>query len=205
MRALSLLLVTSASIVVPDGGVVPAGQRLIARMNRSIGTRSSLGPGRFADVTAAGGEFGATIESAIVDPQGQTRLAAGAIVQGHVVSARPGLGLERGVLELAVDRLDRRPLSARIISVDVQQVVSMQPELHAYTLAFWGAMVGGISFGIPGVVLGYYGSGSAAGIHVARARRTDAWISAGSLITLELTAPLPLDRCVAARDVMARC
>jgi hypothetical protein len=203
MRALLLLALTSVPIVAPDG-VVPAGQRLVARMNRSIGTRTSLGPGRFADVTAAGGEFAATVESAIVDRQGRTRLAPGAVVHGHVVSARRGLGLERAELELAVDRLDGRPLRARVTEADVQQVVSMQPEVHAYTLAFWGAIVGGVGFGIPGVVLGYYGSGSAAGLHVARARRTDAWISAGSSITLELTAPLPLDACVAAREA-ARC
>lgn len=185
------LLALAATVVAPDG-VVPAGERLVARMNRTIGTTPSLGPDRVADVTRAGGEFVATLETPVVDERGRARLTPGALVQGHVVRAERGQGLHAAKLELAVDRIDGRPIDARVAGVEVQQIASSSPATHVEGVAFWGALIGGLAFGIPGVAVGYGAGGSAAAVNAARARSTDAWISAGSLLTIELTAPLHL-------------
>lgn len=205
MHVLLAVVMASATVVAPDG-VVPERTELVARLARNVATTARpLGPDRIAEVTRKGGEWTATLEAAVVDQHGRVRLPAGAVVSGHVVRAEPGFGLARGKLELAVDRIERRPVRARLVGLDVQQIVSTDPGTHVESVAFWGALMGGVAFGIPGVAIGYGAGGLSAGFNAASQRRTDGWLSAGTLLTLELEAPLVLAPCVATRAGPSRC
>ncbi|HEX8950499.1 MAG TPA: hypothetical protein VF945_01575 [Polyangia bacterium] len=205
MRALLLFALVAGDVVVAPGGVLPAGARLVARMNTTIGTRHSLGVDRIADETRAGAPFAATVDGAVVDERGRTRLAAGALVHGHVARVERGHGVQRAVIELAVDRLDGRPLAARVVASDVQQLETADAGAQVDATTFWGTIFGGVVFGIPGVAIGHGLAGSFGAINAVRAREVEAWLSAGSLITVELDAPLRLDRCVATREGAPPC
>ncbi len=199
MRGLLLVVLVASDVVVAPDGVLPAGTRLVARMNTTIGTTRSLGVDRIADETRAGAPFAATVESTVVDEHGRTLLPAGAIVHGHVARLARGSGVKRAVLELAVDRLDRAPLDARVVESEVQQLDNADVGAQVDATAFWGTVFGGIAFGIPGVAIGHGLAGGFGAVNAVRARTVEAWLSAGSLITIELDEPLSLGRCVAAR------
>lgn len=185
-------LVLILDLVVAPAGVVPAGARLTARMNTTIGTTQSLGVDRIADETKAGAPFAATVETGVVDERGQTRLAKGALLHGHVSKVVRGEGIRRAQIEVTVDHLDARPIDARVIALDVQQLPASDPGAPVDTTSFWGAMMGGIAFGIPGVAIGHGFGGSFGAVNAVRARQVEGWVSAGSLITVELAAPLPI-------------
>jgi len=200
VRSLLLVVLIAGDVVVAPGGVLPEGARLVARMNTTIGTTRSLGVDRIADETRAGAPFAATVETTVVDDQGRTLLPAGAILHGHVARLARGSGVKRAVLELAVDRLDRTPLSAHVAENEVQQLDNADTGGQVDVTTFWGTVFGGIAFGIPGVAIGHGLAGSLGAVNAVRARTVEAWLSAGSLITIELDAPLHLEHCVAARD-----
>jgi hypothetical protein len=204
MRAL-LLVVLIASDVVAPGGVLPRGARLVARMNTTIGTTQSLGVDRIADETQAGAPFAATIEANMVDENGTVRLPRGAVLRGHIARIATGHGIQRGTIELAVDRLDTRALAAHVVEADVQQLPYSDTGAQVETTTFWGMLVGGLVFGTPGVSIGHGFAGALGSVNAVRAREVEAWISAGSLITVELDAPLRIDRCFAARGSAPSC
>ena len=205
MRALSLVvLVGAADVLVAPAGVVPEGARLVARMNTSIGTAPALGVDRIADETRAGAPFAATVETRVVDEHGQMRLAAGAILHGHVAKMARGEGVGRAVIELAVDRIDQRPLEAHVVALEVQQLPGSDPGTPVDATSFWGAFVGGMAFGVPGVAVGHGLGGGLGAVNAARAHRVEAWVEAGSQVTVELDAPLRLGgRCVASAGASA--
>lgn len=205
MRALLFVVLVASDVVVAPGGVLPEGTHLAARMNTTIGTTRSLGVDRIADATRVGAPFAATVDARIVDEHGRTQLPAGAILYGHVTRLERGEGVRHPKIELAVDRLDGRPLQARVTDAEVQDLPATDTATAAEATAFWGALFGGVVFGIPGVAFGYGFGGSAGAVNATRARRIEGWISAGSIIEVELEAPLPLRRCVATRDGAPHC
>ena len=200
MAGLLLAVLVAADVAVAPGGVLPRGTHLSARMDTTIGTTHSLGVDRIADETRAGAPFAATVETAIVDEHGRTLVPAGALLHGHVARLRRGHGIERAVIELAVDRLERAPVAARVVASDLQQLEHGDVGGEVDTATFWGMVVGGIVFGVPGVAIGHGLAGGFGAVNATRARQVDGWISAGSLITVELDAPLSVGgRCVASR------
>ena len=205
MRALLLVVLVATDVMVAPGGVLPEGARLVARMNTNIGTAAALGVDRIADETKAGAPFAATVETSVVDDRGRTRLAPGAILHGHVAKVERGEGVRHAVIELAIDRLDQHPVAARVVDVEVQQLPGSDPGTPTDATSFWGALVGGMAFGIPGVAIGHGFGGGVGAVNAVRARTVEAWVQAGSPITVELDAPLPLDRCVAATSGAANC
>jgi hypothetical protein len=191
MRVLGTWLVVA---LIAPGGVVPAGTRLQARMNQTIGTVESLGPDRVADRTRAGEPFTATVEAPIVDETGRVLLAPGALVRGRITVLERGEGAGTPHVELAVDSLDGRPFDGRVAEVEVQRLVHEEAGRDVDSAAYSGALLGGLLFGVPGVFVGMAFGSSNAGVQAVRERKVEGWISAGSLITVELAAPLPLSR-----------
>ncbi|MGZ3439487.1 MAG: hypothetical protein ACXVDD_08220 [Polyangia bacterium] len=199
MRPLLLAVLVASDVVVAPGGVLPEGAQLVARLNTTIGTRRALSFDRIADETRAGAPFAATIETTIVDEYGRTRLPAGAVVRGHIVRVARGYGVRRAAIELAIDRLENRPLAARVVKSDVQQLENSDVGAEVDTTVMWGMVFGGLVFGIPGVAIGHGLAGGLGAVKAVRAREVEAWLAAGSLITVELGEPLRLDRCLATR------
>jgi hypothetical protein len=177
-------------VVVAPRGVVPGGARLVGRMDTNIGTARSLGVDRIADETRAGAPFAVSVDTRVVDERGRTRVPAGAILHGHVERITRGEGARRADIELAIDSLERQPLAAHVVAVDVQQMPASDPGAPVDVTSFWGALVGGLAFGVPGVAIGHGIGGSYGAVNVARARQVEGWISAGSPITVELDEPL---------------
>jgi hypothetical protein len=171
---------------------VPAGTRLSARMNRSIGSAPALGPDRVADVTRAGEEYTASLTVPVVDDEGRARVAVGAILRGRVAALGAGTGVGLAKLELSADALDGRALRAHVVSTEVQWVPSSDLGLTADRSAFVGILLGGIAFGLPGVMIGYAAGGGAAAVATVQDRRVEAWLAAGSTIVVELDEPLAL-------------
>jgi hypothetical protein len=206
MRAvlLALLLVGNAAVVAP-GGVLPRGARLVGRMNTTIGTRPSLGVENLADETRAGAPFAPTVDAPLVDERGATELAPGALLHGHIQRIERGHGVQRAVVELAVDRLDTRPIVAHVVDVEVQQLPATDAGAEVDTTTFWGMLVGGMVFGVPGVAVGHGMAAGFGAVNTVRARVVEAWIAAGSSITVELDEPLPIGRCLAAQNDVSRC
>lgn len=193
-RVLVVVLLAVQAAVAP-GGVLPRGARLVARMDTTIGTTHTVGVDDVADETRAGAPFAATLEATIVDEHGRTRLPAGAIVYGHVARVARGHGVERAKIELAIDRIERWPVVASVVASELQQLPATDEGVAVDTAAFWGMLFGGIAFGVPGVVIGHGMAGSYGAVNAVRARAVEGWISAGSLVTIELDEPLPLDGC----------
>jgi hypothetical protein len=205
VRAVLFSVLVAASVIVAPGGVLPAGTRLSGRMNTAIGTTRSVGVFETADAMHAGAPFAATIDAAVVDEHGRTRLPPGAILRGHITKIAAGEGTRRAVVELAIDRLENRPLAGRVIEAEVQQLPSSDAGAQVDTTSFWGMVVGGVAFGIPGVAIGHAFGGGVGAVNATRARRVEGWIAAGSLITVELDEPLRVDACVAARAGAPAC
>jgi hypothetical protein len=182
-----LLMVALSSTAV---FAVPAGTRLSARMNRSIGSAQALGPDRVADVTHAGEEYTASLIAPVVDDEGRARVAAGTILQGHVAVLAAGTGADLAKLELSADALDGRALRAHVVTTEVQWVQSSDLGLIADRSAFVGMLLGGIAFGLPGVMIGYGAGAGGAAVGTLQERRVEAWLAAGSTIVVELDEPL---------------
>lgn len=183
------------------GGVLPKGARLTARVNQSIGTREAIGPGRFADVTRAGEPFTATLPSAIIDERGRVLVPAGSALDGRVTKMTRGRPGTPAHITLAPERLRagrlRRRLDAEVVDVEVQQMPGGETGSEILSATFAAMNIGGVAFGVPGVLIGYAfgGIGGAA----ATEPYTDGWISAGTPITVELRAPLVLGPRAASR------
>jgi len=169
---------------------LPAGTRIPARMNTSIATAKALGPNRIPDVTRAGEPFAASVTSPVGD--GCARIDAGAVVQGRVASLSPGTGSGRVDLALTADSVDGHPLRAHVVGAEPEQVPATDLGRRADGAAFTGILVGGIFFGIPGVMIGYGAGGGAAAVDAYHERRVEAWLPAGSTIEVELDEPLAL-------------
>jgi hypothetical protein len=179
----------------PAGGasvVLPAGTRLTARMNRTIGTVRALGPDRVAELTRAGEEFTATVTTRLFDGDGRERLAPGAILHGRITALKAGVGLRPAQLELTAERLDGKELRAHVVSTEVQLVPSSELGEGAESAAFAGVLLGGIMFGLPGIIVGYGAGGSSAAVGAIQERRVEAWLSAGTSIEVQLDETLTL-------------
>jgi hypothetical protein len=198
VRIVLVVAVSIGAAVVAPGGVLPPGARLVARMNTTIGTAHSLGVDRIADVTRDGEPFAATVDAAIVDDDARVRVPPGAVLHGRVTHLERGEGIRRAQIELAVDRLETRDLTAHVVEAEVQQLELDDAGAQVDTTTFWGMWVGGIMFGIPGIAIGHGLAGSYGAVNAVRARQVEGWISAGSLITVELDKPLTIDRCLVA-------
>jgi hypothetical protein len=190
MRA---LLWGAAALALASTGAtsaLPAGTRLEARLNTSIGTARALGPDRISEVHRAGEDYAASV----IDPVGAgcARVAPGAVVHGRVVTLAPGKGVDPVKLELSADSLDGRPLRAHVVGPDPQKVESSDLGKAADSAAFAGILFGGIFFGIPGVMIGYGAGGAAATVSAVQERRVEAWLPAGTTIEVELDEPLTL-------------
>jgi hypothetical protein len=191
---LRLCVVVVAAALAGPSSVLPAGTRLTARMNTTIGTVKAMGPDRIADVTRPGQEYAASLIDPVVDDNGRVLVPAGAVVHGRVAMIARGTGIHRAKLELTAERLDRRPIEARVVEPEIQQLPTTDPGKTADSAAFAGALLGGIAFGIPGVVIGFAFGGGQGGVGVVRERVTEGWLSAGAPITIELTAPLAISQ-----------
>jgi hypothetical protein len=205
VHAVLLIVLVGSQAVVAPNGVLPAGTQLTARMNTTIGTRKALSVDRLADQTRAGAPFAATVEAPILDEGGRVRVPGGAIIHGHVAKLSRGLGPRRATIELAVDRFEGRPLQGRVVEAEVQQLHDSDTGAEVDTTAFWGALVGGLVAGVPGVAVGHAFGGGAGALSAGGDQETEGWVQAGSLITVELDEPLRVDRCVAARDDRGLC
>ncbi len=179
-----------ASAVEGSSTPVPAGTRLSARMDTSIGTVAAIGPGRDADVTRAGEQYAASVTTPIFDVHGRERIPAGAILRGRVSALAAGVGAGRARIELTVDRLDGRPIRAHVVAAEIQRLPSHDAGKTADSTALAGIVIGGIAFGVPGVMIGYGGAAAPAAAGVVQQRRVEAWLSAGAMITVELDEPL---------------
>jgi hypothetical protein len=169
---------------------LPAGTRIEARLNTSIGTARALGPDRISEVDRAGEDYAASV----IDPVGQgcARIDPGAVVHGRVVKLSPGKGVDPVKLELSAESLDGRPLRAHVVDPEPQKVERTDLGKSADSAAFAGILFGGIFFGIPGVMIGYGAGGAAATVATVQERRVEAWLPAGSTIEVELDEPLTL-------------
>jgi hypothetical protein len=162
-----------AVVLALASAALPAGTRIPVRMNTSIATARALGPNRIPDVTRVGEPFAASV----IDPIGNScaRIDAGAVVHGRVSALAPATGSGRVELALTADSVEATDLGRR-----------------ADGAAFTGILVGGIFFGLPGVMIGYGAGGGAAAVDVYHERRVEAWLPAGSTIEVELDEPLAL-------------
>jgi hypothetical protein len=173
---------------------VDKGERVVARMNETIGTARALGPDRLAELTRPGQPYTATIETPIVDIDGSVLVPPGALVHGHIASLTPGTGLSAARLELTADAVQLgagdQPLAARVVDTELQQVPTFDAGKTVDSAAFGGAIIGGVAFGIPGVFIGYSFGGTGGAGTVVDERHVHGWLSAGGLITVELEEPL---------------
>jgi hypothetical protein len=158
-------------------------------MNTSIGTARALGPDRISDVTRAGEPWAASVEGPI--GVGCAGLDAGAVVNGRVSTLAPGTGASTVKLTLDADSVDGRALHAHVVAKP-ERVQSTDLGKRADSAAFTGILIGGIFFGIPGVVIGYGAGGGAAAIDTIHERRVEAWLPAGTTVEVELDEPFTL-------------
>jgi hypothetical protein len=179
-----------AVVLALASAALPAGTRIPVRMNTSIATARALGPNRIPDVTRVGEPFAASV----IDPIGNScaRIDAGAVVHGRVSALAPATGSGRVELALTADSLDGHPLRAHVVGAEPEKVEATDLGRRADGAAFTGILVGGIFFGLPGVMIGYGAGGGAAAVDVYHERRVEAWLPAGSTIEVELDEPLPL-------------
>ena len=172
--------------------VIPAGTRLVARMNRTIGSVRALGPDRVAELTRAGEEYAASVTTPIFDGEGRERIPAGAVLHGRVKALAAGVGVRPARLELTAERFAGYALHAHVVTTEVQLLPSSDLGQTADSAAFAGVLMGGIAFGLPGIMIGYGAGASPAAVGAIRERRVEVWLAAGTLITVELDEPLVL-------------
>jgi hypothetical protein len=189
---LILLLVMTCSVASSPTLVLPAGARFTARMTESIATAPALGADRRAELTRRGQRFHALLVTPISDGNARVRAPSGALVEGRIVELRRGEGVRPPQLELAVDRLCNRPLSARVIDPPFDQV---ERERHPKSLegaTFAWLFLGTVCFGMPGFMLGTTIGSASGAVEKTRGLVNEAWLPAGTLLTVELTAPAAL-------------
>jgi hypothetical protein len=168
---------------------LPAGTRLPARMNTSIGTAAALGPDRVSDVSRPGEPWAASLTEPV--GVGCARLDAGAVIDGRVAKLAPGTGSSGVALALHADTVAGRALRAHVVA-DPQRVPATDLGQRADSAAFAGILIGGIFFGIPGVMIGYGAGGGGAAVDAYHERRVEAWLPAGTTVEVELDEPLTL-------------
>ena len=170
--------------------VLPRGTHLPVRLDTSIATTHSLGPDRQAEVTRAGEPWAATVAVPIV--VGCAGLDAGAIVRGHVRALSPGEGTTPFALELSPESLEGRRLDGHALDVEPERVLSEEHGRNTDGATFFGVVIGAITFGWPGIVIGYGAGGGAAALDTYHERRVEVWLPAGTTFEVELDEPLAL-------------
>ena len=185
MKALVLAFAVASATTT----TLPAGTRIEAQMNTSVGTAEALGPNRISDVTRAGEPWAASVTDPVA--AGCARLDKGAVIGGRVGALAPGTGARGIELTLDADTVDGRPLHAHV-AAEPQRVPAIDLGKRADSAAFSGIVVGTIFFGIPGLMIGYAAGGGAAAVDAIHERRVEAWLPAGSTVEVELDEPLTL-------------
>jgi hypothetical protein len=188
MTALVAALVLASTVTSP-AVTLPAGTRIEARMNTSIGTAKALGPDRISDVTRAGERWAASVTEPVA--AGCARLPPGAVWSGSVAALAPGTGVGRVKLTLDADSLDGRIARGHVVT-EPERVQSEDLGKTADSAAFAGIFVGTIFFGFPGLIVGYGAGGGAAAVGTYHERRVEAWLPAGTTVEVELDEPLTL-------------
>jgi hypothetical protein len=171
---------------------IPAGTMMTARLNQTLGTKSSR----------VGDRFTATITDGIISQNGETVVPSGAIIVGHVTGLHEGsIGGSGAVIRLAFDDLTidgrRYPFEASISSVDAsgQSAGSTGSTVRSATVgAAAGAVLGAIISGgdldkiITGGLLG-----AAAGTVISLGRGdVESVLREGSTLTIRSTQSVAL-------------
>jgi hypothetical protein len=200
LRKTFLALLTASLVAAQFAGapqplpvvVLPAGARFTARMTQSIATVPALGPDRRAELTRSGQRFHALLVTPIVDAANRVRMPAGTLVEGRIVTLSPGQGVRPPRVDLTVERLCNRPLRARVVDPPVDRIERQRTRQSFAGATFAWLFMGTICFGMPGFMLGST-VGSASGV-VAETRSLviEAWLSAGTIITVEVSEPAAL-------------
>jgi len=155
------------------------GTQLMVQLDQPLG----------ATFSSPGERFTATVTQAVLDDYGQTVIAPGAKLVGHVAEVRPPLVDQPGAIALAVDAVNvqgyERPLRARIVGADVEALRrGVNP---SYAGGEIGAGVGAVlapptaSGGATTVSLGMAGAANALPAGTALAVRLDEPVSIASL------------------------
>jgi hypothetical protein len=173
-------------------GVLPVGTRLEARVTQSIGTVPAMGPDREADLTRRGQRFHALLVTPIVDSHERVRVPPGALVQGRIAALSRGQGVRPPHLELSIERLCHRPLRARVVDPPVTAIPHSIDRTTLAGATFSWLFMGAICFGVPGFMLGATVGSSGGAIAQTEEVVNEGWLSAGTVITIEVDAPAPL-------------
>jgi hypothetical protein len=189
---LILVLVTTCSVASAPILELPSGARFTVRMTDSIGTTPALGADRRAELTRRGQRFRALLVTPISDATARVRAPTGALVEGRIVALRRGEGVSPPVLELAVDRVCNRPLRARVVDPPFDQVPRERSPKSLEGATFTWLFFGAICFGVPGFILGSTVGSVSGAVEKSRGLVNEAWLPAGTLLTVELTAPTAL-------------
>jgi hypothetical protein len=167
-------------------GVLRPGMRLRARTTQSMATVAMLGPDRIAARTLPGQTFNALLMTPIEDLAGHTRVPVGALVEGRIDELSSGAGVRPPRIELSVERLCGRPLHARVLDPPLESFPRERDQNAIRGGTFAWLFIGGVAFGLPGLMLGSMVGGSTGAVHLATAPSVEGWMSAGTVLTLEV-------------------
>jgi hypothetical protein len=163
-------------------------------MTDSIGTARALGPDRTAEVTRRGQHFSALLVTTVADADGRLRVPRGARLSGRVADLARGRGATPPHVALTVEQLCGQPVHARVVDPPLEAIPRDEDEASVAGGTFAWLLMGGITFGMPGLLLGATLGQAAHTVDAAESRTVEGRIAAGTLITVELAAPLPLAR-----------
>ncbi|HSO00542.1 MAG TPA: hypothetical protein VLS89_19755 [Candidatus Nanopelagicales bacterium] len=169
-----------------QGRTVPAGTRLIVRLEQPIGT----------EISVQGQRYTASVVTPILDGEGEPIVPAGSTVTGRVASLRSGGGGAPAQVLLTVDSVIvngvEHPLEAQILAADVgaaRRDVRAEPVLGGL---LGGALLGGVVGGGRGAVIGgAAGAGLGTAISLGSAEN-EARMPVGTALAIELTRPIPV-------------
>jgi hypothetical protein len=163
-------------------------------MTDSVGTAAALGPDKTAAVTRRGERFSALLVTPIVDAHGRARVPAGAVVGGRVAELARGKGVKPPHVALNVVALCGQPVRAHVVDPPLEAIPREHNDETVAGGTFAWLLLGGISFGMPGLLLGATVGQAAHTVEHEGARTVEGRIAAGTLITVELEQAAPLLR-----------
>jgi hypothetical protein len=177
---------SSAAVTPANNRTIPAGARLTATLDQSLGT----------DVSKAGQVFTATVSQELRASDGTLVVPAGAKIEGRVTALDDSdNATEPALIRLAFDRIRFNgrsyPFSANIVQSAPVQTSSQSSAEQTKRIVIGGAIgaaIGGILSGgdLDKIIIG--GSlGAAAGTIVSLGTEVNATLPAGSQMTLQAT------------------
>jgi hypothetical protein len=134
----------------------------------------------------------------IADGSGHARVPEGALVEGRVTDLGRGEGVSAAHVALSIERLCGQPLRARVVDPPLEQVPHERNETAIEGATFAWLLIGSISFGLPGLMLGSTTGGATGATQKTRGRTVEGWLAAGTEITIEVDEATPLQRCLRA-------